>query len=76
MPQVYKNDIVREIARSQLPEYIAAGWSESAAKKSKTKVEVAAPVEITEADSGSPEASASVTTQAPPGDIILHKGDE
>lgn len=77
MPQVYKNDIVREVSRSQLQEYLAAGWSESAAvKKSKAKAEVAAPVAITEADSGSPEALASVTTQAPPGDIILDKGDE
>lgn len=78
MPQVYKNDLVREVLRSQLQEYLAAGWSESAAtKKSKAKAEVAAPVEqSTAADSGSPEALASVTTQAPPGDIILDKGDE
>lgn len=78
MPQVYKNDLVREVLRSQLQEYLAAGWTLSAAeKKSKAKAEVAAPVEqSTAADSGSPEALASVTTQAPPGDIILDKGDE
>ena len=78
MPQVYKNDIVREVLRSQLQEYLAAGWSESAAaKKSKAKAEVAVVEEQSPAaDSGSPEASASVTTQAPPGDIILDKGDE
>lgn len=78
MTQVYKNDIVRAIPRSQLQEYLAAGWSQSAAsKKTKTKVEAAVVEEQSPAaDSGSPEASASVTTQAPPGDIILNKGDE
>lgn len=78
MPQVYKNDLVRDIPRSSIEEYLAAGWTQSAeTKKSKAKAEVAAPVEqSTAADSGSPEALASVTTQAPPGDIILDKGDE
>lgn len=78
MPQVYKNDISRRIEPADLEKYLAAGWSESATtKKSKAKAEVAAPVEqSTAADSGSPEALASVTTQAPPGDIILDKGDE
>ena len=78
MTQVYKNDISRRIKPADLEKYLAADWSQSAAsKKTKTKVEAAVVEEQSPAaDSGSPEASASVTTQAQPGDIITLKGDE
>ena len=78
MKTVYKAGLERSIANQDLAEYVAAGWSESAAvKKTKTKVEAAVVEDLSPtADSGSPEALASVTTQAQPGDIILHKGDE
>ena len=79
MKTVYKAGSHRVIRDSHLQQYLAAGWSESAAtpKKTKTQVAVAAVEEPSPAaDSGSPEALASVTTQAQPGDIILDKGDE
>lgn len=75
MTQVYKNGIARDIPSSQESEYLAAGWTTSAEKKTKAKAEVAV-VEQSAIDSGSPEALASVTTQAQPGDIITLKGDE
>jgi hypothetical protein len=78
MKTVYKAGLERSIANQDIAEYLAAGWTESAAeKKTKTRVAVAVVEEPSPtADSGSPEALASVTTQAQPGDIILNKGDE
>jgi hypothetical protein len=76
MIQVHKNGIARSIPPSQQQEYQAAGWTTAAEKKTKARAEVAVvedPSPI--ADSGSPEALASVTTQAQPGDIITLKGD-
>jgi hypothetical protein len=78
MKTVYKAGLQREISHTHIEEYLAAGWTESAQEK-KTKTRVAVAVEEDQsstAGSGSPEALASVTTQAQPGDIILHKGDE
>jgi hypothetical protein len=74
MIQVHKNGIARSIPRSQQQEYLAAGWTTAAEKKTKARAEVAV-VEESAIDSGSPEALASVTTQAQPGDIITLKGD-
>jgi hypothetical protein len=77
--KIYKNGLQRVISHTHIAQYTAAGWTESAAvsKKTKTQVAVAAAEDSSPvADSGSPEALASVTTQAQPGDIILHKGDE
>lgn len=78
MKTVYKAGSHRVIRDSHLEQYLAAGWSESAQeKKTKTRVAVAVVGDPSPtADSGSPEALASVTTQAQPGDIILDKGDE
>jgi hypothetical protein len=75
---VYKAGLQRVIGHTHIEQYTAAGWTESAAtRKTKTQVAVAAAEDSSLiADSGSPEALASVTTQAQPGDIILHKGDE
>lgn len=75
MTRVYKNGIERDIAKSKESEYLAAGWTTAAEKKTKAKAEVAV-VEESAIDSGSPEALASVTTQAQPGDILTLKGDE
>ena len=75
---VYKAGLERVVSHTLIEQYLAAGWTESAAeKKTKTRVAVAVVEEPSPtADSGSPEALASVTTQAQPGDIILNKGDE
>lgn len=76
---VYLAGRQRTISHTHIEQYLAAGWTQepAAEKKTKTRVAVVATEDQSStADSGSPEALASVTTQAQPGDIILNKGDE